>query len=84
MTNPFGGMHDRVAPQFLTPMTPLVRPIVIVVQLGEIRVERLQEDLLDVFQEMFLVVLDGQSIVSTLIDNLLRDGRPPIGRLRRQ
>src|SRR6185369_4702777 len=58
MTNPFGGMQHRIAAILLAPMTTLARLIDVVVQAGEIGIESLPEGLLDVFEEVFLVVLD--------------------------
>src|SRR5204863_509322 len=58
----------------LAPVTTLTGPIDIVVQAGETAVESLPEDLLDVFEEVFLVVLNDEGVVPALIDDLLRDG----------
>ena len=39
-TNPLGGVQDRIAPILLTPMATLARLVGIVVQAGEVGVER--------------------------------------------
>src|SRR5207253_2537859 len=49
-TNPLGGVQDRIAPILLTPMATLARLVGIVVQAGEVGVERPRERLLDVFE----------------------------------
>src|SRR5271166_704693 len=74
MTNPLGVVQDRVAAILLTPMTTLARLIGVMIQTGEIAVQRLQETLLDVLEEMFLVVLDREGIVPTLVHDLPGNG----------
>src|SRR5262249_26515921 len=50
MANPLGAMQDRVAPILFTPVTTLARLVDVVVHVGELGVERLQEGLLDAFE----------------------------------
>src|SRR5262249_56610920 len=63
LPNPGGGTQDRIAPMLLTPVATRPRLIGVVIQAGEIGVERPHERLLDVLEEVLLVVLDRQGIV---------------------
>src|SRR5262249_49439730 len=74
MTNPLGGMQDRVAAVLLAAMTTLAGFVGVVVHAGELGVERLHERLLDVLQEVLLVVLDREGIVPALVYDLPGDG----------
>src|SRR5262249_43644 len=57
MADPLGAMQDRIAAILLTPMTALARLVFVVIHASEVGVERLNEGVLDVFEEVFLVVL---------------------------
>lgn len=74
MTNPLRAVQDRIAAILLTPVTTLARLVFVVVQAGELGVERFQEGVLDVFEEVFRVVLDGEGIVAALVHDFLGDG----------
>ena len=74
MANALRAMQDRIAAILLTPVTALACLVFVVVQSGELGVERFQEGLPDVFEEVFLVVLDREGIVPALVHDLLGDG----------
>src|SRR6185437_7120662 len=58
MANPLRAVQDRIAAILLTPVTTLACLVFVVIHASEVGVERLQKGVPDVFEEVFLVVLD--------------------------
>src|SRR5712692_8222672 len=67
-------MEHAIGTVLFPAMAALSCLIRVVLQTGEVDLAPLHERLLDIRQKMFLVLLDGQDVVATLVDDLPGDG----------